>query len=47
MFTQTQIPATAATKAVPLMRRLAGFDTFMTAIWIRTAAKMMAPIAIR
>ena len=47
MFTQTQIPATAAIKAVPLMRRLPGFAILLTAIWIMIATRMMTPIAIR
>ena len=46
-FTQMQMPATAAIKAEPLMRRLLGFFILLTRSWIRIAAIMMAPIAIR
>ena len=47
IFTQTQMPATAAINAVPLMRRFAGFPILLTAIWMMIAATMMMPIAIR
>ena len=47
MFTHTQIPATAAIKAVPLMRRFAGLASLNTKIWMRIAPAMIPPMAIK
>ena len=47
IFTQTTIPVSIATSAVPLISFLSGLLSFITAIIRTTAIAMITPIAIR
>ena len=47
IFTQTTIPVSIATSAVPLTSFLVDFFSFITAIMIRIATATMTPIAIK